>query len=280
MITRTKAAVLILGVAVVLILVVVSGLYVAHRGEAESPTLEEHQAEQSLNHQLRLNPDLRARYAVHVRMMDLFDRFPTFDRANFGPTVRVVYWRSVKWTIREIFTAPDGSQIVRLSYGGGPGVDQEYSARLINGRYEGDIKFDWRSVERDPRFAGDTTPETSLPLSCRDVRSSGSPFAAVPASPGGPTITRIELSKATDGISDYPGTSLACYRFAGMTIVEFAHESTGVLFLLSRGRLAPLVRGRIAYMDAHGRYLVDSVPAGYNADSFQQTDYLEAFASR
>ena len=279
--TRTiQVAALIVGVVVVVTFVATSATYMARRSSAESPSTAQRQYEQSLDQQLRLNSDFRADYAVHVRMMDLFNRFPTFDRANFGPAVRVVYWQSLKWVVKSIYENQNGDQIVHLSYGGGPGIDEDYTARLVNGRYEGQLKVDWASLARDPKFADGFAPWNSLRFVCRDVRSSRSNLAVAPLSPGGPRITKADLSEATASVSEMPGTSLGCYEFAGMTLVGFSHETTGVLFRLSKGRLTPLVRGNIEFSDPKGRFLVVSVPSGYTQDNLQQTDYLEAFAPR
>ncbi|HET9342848.1 MAG TPA: hypothetical protein VFO25_08045 [Candidatus Eremiobacteraceae bacterium] len=271
---------MIIATIAVVAVVATSAVVMAHRSAAESPSTPQRQYEQSLDQQLRWNSDFRANYAIHVRMMDLFDRFPTFDRANFGPGVRVVYWRSVKWVIKSVYQDQNGNQIVHLSYGGGPGIDEDYTARLVNGRYDGHLKVDWASLARDPRFADGFAPWNSLHFVCRDVRSNGSTLAVAPLGPGGPTITKAQLSEATEGVSDLAGTSVGCYKFAGRTLVGFSHETTGVLFQMSNGMLVPLVRGNIALSDSRGSFLVVAVSSGYTENDLQQTDYLEAFAPR
>ena len=278
-----------IGIAALVVALLASwAFYASRRTVTESPTdaqwraqksrNDQWQAQQSLNSQLKLDPVFRREYAVHLRFMDLSARMPAFDRASFGPTVSVLYWRSVKWGISEMYERRDGRQYVDLTYGPGPGVDYRYTAELVNGHYVGRVNIDWESLSRNPQAQIGFAPDNTLPITCRDVRGSSSQFAAIPARPAGPTVSKQALNSASMRVSTLPGTVLACYRFAGMNLIELAFHVDSVLFRLDGQRLTPVVRGYIGFADPAGRFIVVSAFAGYDANDLPLNDYLEAFA--
>src|SRR4029077_18740601 len=105
-------------------------------------------------------------------------------------------------------------------------------------------------------------------------------YAAIPSVDGGPTVSKTELDAASMGDSKIPSVVLACYRFAGMNLVELV-AGTGVLFKVDGQRLIPLVRGYIAYADPAGGFMVVHADAGYDDKTdWPVNDYLEVFSLR
>jgi hypothetical protein len=241
-------------------------------------TLTQRQIAGSLRPMLRNDPVFRASYIVHQRFMDLYNRMPVFEQASFGPTVRTVSWRSVKWNVEWIYDSPDGIQYVGLGYGPGPGLDYFQTSRLVNGHYVGREHVDVAAASRDKaHFAWTNT----LPIDCRDVRNGKSSFAVLPSAAGGPTVTKAALLDASGGVSALPGTVVACYRFAQMNFVELVHLADGVLFRVVGTQLVPAVRGYIHFADPAGHFIVvQGTFAGYDASDLPLNDYLEATAKQ
>jgi len=268
-----------LAVASVAVLVAVAlvGLRVAHRTPADSPGVVQRQVEGAVSSELKLDPQFRKRYASHQEFLDLFNQMPRFDQASFGPTVHAASWHSVKWVIEAVLEKTNGEQYVRLAYGPGPGVDQEYTARLVNGQYIGHYTVDWDTLYRDPRYRDSVLTTNLLPRTCRDVRGQRTSFAVVPARPMGPSVTREELSRATRGASALPGTAIACYQFAGLTLIDLSDATDGVMFRLQGQRLVPVSQGYIEYADSLGRFILMSRFVGYDQNGLPLNDYPEAF---
>jgi hypothetical protein len=277
---QTKRLILIF-FAVVLSCAIIAELvfHSVHRLAAVTTSRSDLQIQQSLDQELK-DPKFRALYAVHQRFLVLFQRMPTFDQASFGPRFRTVHWRSVKWTILSVYGSPDGSQYARLGYAQGPGTDQDYTTRLVDGKYVGRVNLDWNSLRKDPRRNQSVASSNTLPLACRDVRFGSTEFAAIPSVSGGPGVTKSEFRAASLGDSDLPGVVLACYQFDGMNLIELV-AGNSVLFRADGRRLIPLVRGYIAYADPKGHFLIIQADAGYDDKTdWPLTDYLEVFSSR
>jgi hypothetical protein len=277
---QPKRLVVILSIAV-LTCAILAGLvfHFAHRRASLNPSRSDWQIQQSLNQELK-DPKFRALYLAHQRFLDLFQKMPTFDQANFGPRFKTVYWRSVKWRIFSVYESYDGSEYVRLGYAQGPGTDQYYTTRLIDGKYVGRENLGWNALLIDPRRSQRMASANRLPIACRDVRARSAEFAAIPSASGGPTLTKSELSAVSEGDSNLPSVVLACYQFDGMNIIELV-AGNGVLFRADGRHVTPLVRGYIAYADPGGRFMIIQSDAGYeDKTDWPLTDYLEVFPFR
>lgn len=277
---HSKRLILILSAAV-LSCAILGGLIFrsAHLSATVNPSRSDRQIQQSLD-QERKNPRFRALYSVHQRFLELFQRMPTFDQARFGPRFKTAHWRSVKWRILSVYEAADGSQYARLGYAQGPGTDQYYTTRLVDGTYVGRVDFDWNRLFADPVRNQRVASANRLPFACRDVRARSTEFAAIPPVSGGPAVTKAALSAVSEGESNVPSVVLACYRFDGMNLVELV-AGDGALFRADGQRLIPLVRGYIAFADPGGRFMIVQSDAGYDDKTdWPLTDYLEVFPLR